>query len=769
LANTEEKKIEKKTSYIDLSLKIGLIELFFLTPLIFYAWATTFTVTKNTVAEIIILTLTALWVINLIEGKNYPSLKFPLSLPILSFLVVILISLFQTHTYYTSFLDLARWSSYILVYFIITSCLRRKKWIKVLLIAVLSASFIASSYAIFQFYGIDFPFWKKLSGRMRLFSTFGNPNYLSGYLAACLPIAFTFFCLSKKRLFLGIIIVILYTGVLITNIGGCIALFGAAIFILLTLLIYKEKVFFKDNHLSLLLLILAFTIVTAIYSTHNPLNPKGKNVIAEGTAYTNFGYSSTQQRFLIWLSTYEMIKEHPFLGSGVGTFRIHYPAAQGKILSQEKNRKYIPQANKSINAHNDYLHIWVETGIIGLLCFIWIIAIFYKKTFFYLKKVKKEEKFFLIGLSGGGVAILIHALFSFPFHIIQNGLLFWLFLSLSTLIGEKKIKEEEEGGNKENKDGGKFIILKRAIQISVVLLAISLGILRVKLFIADTHIKIAEMMMKEKAYPAAASELTKSLKFDNHNGLAFANLGECYGYLKLYDKSFYALKRAEVNWIYPYLYNNLGCSYIGMKKWDEAEKMFKKNISLFPNSANAYFNLGNLFLLKAKEDILNENTKLAKKNLNKAFILYEQGKIFKHTFPLPLRLAQAYNKVGEGDLKEKAPSPFSFFTPKSSPFLDILIPLIKCGGEGCFRLFFYLPPQENYTPKAKINIEIEDEEKKLVENFTLEKEIFPFNNIISIPYKILEKGKYKVIIRLRYASGKVLLIKKNFILSHTDY
>jgi len=57
----------------------------------------------------------------------------------------------------------------------------------------------------------------------------------------------------------------------------------------------------------------------------------------------------------------------------------------------------------------------------------------------------------------------------------------------------------------------------------------------------------------------------------------------------------------------------------------------------------------------------------------------------------------------------------------------------------------------------------------LVENFTLKKEIFPFNNIISIPYKMPEKGKYKVIIRLRYASGKVLLIKKNFILSHTDY
>ncbi|MEA1963572.1 MAG: O-antigen ligase family protein [Candidatus Aerophobetes bacterium] len=733
--------------------------MFFITPLVFYAWATTFTITKNTVGEIILLVITALWVIKLAEGGNYPSLKFPLSLPIIFFSAALLISLFQTHTYYTSFLDLARWSSYILLYFIITSCLREKKWMKGLLIAILSASLIASSYAIFQFYGIDFPFWRRLSGRTRLFSTFGNPNYLSGHLAACLPLAFAFFCLSKKRLLSGIPILVLYAGVLITNIGGCIALFGGGIFILLTLLIY-EKNFLKRNRSSLLYLILALIIVTAIYSTHNPLNPKEKNVVAEGASYTSFEYGSTQQRFLIWLSTYQMIKEHPFLGSGVGTFRIHYPSAQGKVLSREKNRRYISQANKSINAHNDYLHIWAETGIIGLIFFIWIIAVFYKKTFFYLKKAKKEEKFFLIGFAAGGVAILIHALFSFPFHIIQNGLLFFAFLSLSTLIGEKRI-EEKENKEKEKREGKRFILPRRAIQVSAVLLAILLGTLRVKLFIADTHIKTAEMMMKEKAYPLAVSELIKALKIDNDNGLAFANLGENYGHLRLYTKSFYALKKAEINWIYPHLYNNLGCSYIGMKKWVKAEEMFKKNIFLFPNSPNAYFNLGSLFLLKAKKNILHENIELAKKNLDKAFTSYEQGRVFKPDFSLPSELREAYSKVGEENSEGKTLSSFSFFTPESSPFLDILIPPMKCGEEEYLRLFFYLPPEKNYTSISKINIEIKDE-GRLIENFTLKKKISPFYNIISIPYKAPAKGRYRVIVRVRYGRGKVILAKKNF-------
>ena len=50
---------EQKESFplIRQIIRVGLAELFFLVPLLFYAWATTFAITKDTAAELIILVL----------------------------------------------------------------------------------------------------------------------------------------------------------------------------------------------------------------------------------------------------------------------------------------------------------------------------------------------------------------------------------------------------------------------------------------------------------------------------------------------------------------------------------------------------------------------------------------------------------------------------------------------------------------------------------------------------------------------------------------
>jgi len=58
----------EKTSFDGSSpVKLLLWLLFFLTPLIFYAWATTFNITKETFAELIILVIFILWFFRLTE------------------------------------------------------------------------------------------------------------------------------------------------------------------------------------------------------------------------------------------------------------------------------------------------------------------------------------------------------------------------------------------------------------------------------------------------------------------------------------------------------------------------------------------------------------------------------------------------------------------------------------------------------------------------------------------------------------------------------
>jgi len=552
----------KRSSYLKLLICLSLAELFFITPLVFSPWATTFTVTKNTAAQLIVLIIFPLWIIYLLESRDYHFLKSSLTLPILAFFLIILISLSRSSSLYDSFKDLARWTTYIVTYFIIISIIREKKWLYLILGAALFAGFLAAAYCIFQFYGIDFPFWQKLSGRSRLFSTFGWTTYLAGYLAACLPVAFVLFTLVRNKrgkLLFIVLIAALYTALLMSSTRAAfLGLSLSTIFILILLLIYQGRRFFQENRAWLLKLVLIMVIISAVYSTPNPLNPERKETLAQRTAKVSLEEGSLPARFLYWFSALEMIREHPFIGMGIGTFGVHYPEYQGKVLAEKENRKYVSFAAKSINAHNDYLHMGAEIGIIGLIALLWLILTYYKKGFARLKKTKREDRLLIIGLMGGAAVLLTHALFSFPFHIIQNGLLFWGILALSTLISEGTMSDDYNETNSKvinsRKQAAKLpgfskIVGRRAVEIGIICFAIYLGILRVKLFVADTHLKAGKMFMETGIYPAAERELKKAVKIDSHNGLAYAALGITYAHLGKYEEAIPCFKRAEKNWM----------------------------------------------------------------------------------------------------------------------------------------------------------------------------------------------------------------------------
>lgn len=761
--------------YTERTVKIGLVFLFFTLPLIFYTGNTTFTMTKDCYGELILLFIIATWLIKLLESPNYYSLKSPLNLPIIAFLFVLLISLFQTNNYYTSLVDIARWVSFILAYFILISFFKERKWINALIIVVLFSALISATYAIFQFYGIDFSFWAERQGRIRLFSTFGNPNYLSGYLAIVLPLAFALFCMEKKKsrqIFLGIVIAILYTGVFITNIGGWIAFFMGTLFMVIVLSIHQKK-FLRENRFRLLVLIVIISIISVIYSSPNPSNPTGRSVAREAVSYTNPKNSTIQQRFLILLSSIQMIKEHPLLGSGIGTFGIHYPASQGKVLSLKENKKYIPLANKSINAHNDYLHLWAETGIVGLACFLWIVFLFYKKSFKYLKEVKKEDKFLLIGLMGMGAALLVDALVSFPFHIIQNGMLFPFMLALSILIGGKREETDEKEVNLKKK---KFpLLLRKAIQISIVILAISLGILRVRIFIADTHIQKGRYLAMAKRYPQARVELEKAAQINPHDDRIYMYLGQVYNQLSEYEMAIFAFKKAEDSWMYPLLYNNLGFAYQAMWQLDDAEKAFKENIYLFPNRCEAYYDVGNLYVRQAESYLKSNNFLLAENELDKALFYYEQARVFSSDFAVPTKVSELYSELGSRIAENKNKnSEKSIIVPSFYPggklfFLHLLKPTGEAGKPICIKLFYYDSQKMGKDMEAKI--EIKDKEERIVKVLKPSKRRVLSDNVMIMSglwQPEASKEEYYAVAEIKDSHKRILSEKRKFYIKEKE-
>jgi O-antigen ligase len=136
----------------------------------------------------------------------------------------------------------------------------------------------------------------------------------------------------------------------------------------------------------------------------------------------SFSALAGEVRPVYFRNTVEIIKDFPFAGTGLGTYLYAYPAYEttfrGELLE---------------HAHNDYLEILAEGGIVGggLLVFVAIGAL----GILTVRWARRRDYFVRgvgVGCLAGIAAILIHSLTDFNLHITANAV---LFVTLYALAG----------------------------------------------------------------------------------------------------------------------------------------------------------------------------------------------------------------------------------------------------------------------------------------------------------------------------------------------
>lgn len=165
---------------------------------------------------------------------------------------------------------------------------------------------------------------------------------------------------------------------------------------------------------------LASTRQVTAAAGESPWRPYSERLLAV------FPHRGDSDRFIYWKAAYHMIKENPFLGKGVGTFMQRFP-------------HYAP--NVYIHyAHNCFLQIWAETGLLSLLSFLgflWILFIRGIKTF----RINKDC--YLLGVLCGLFGFLAHSFFDTQLYTLHLSALFWSMagiLSALIAIGRKDVK-----------------------------------------------------------------------------------------------------------------------------------------------------------------------------------------------------------------------------------------------------------------------------------------------------------------------------------------
>jgi len=189
----------------------------------------------------------------------------------------------------------------------------------------------------------------------------GNPGPLGGYLAVCLTIAMHLLkhALTKKKKKQGIgllaAIAILSIGIVLSDSRAAwLGIIVGSLFLVPSASL-KPLLKIKPIVLCIGLLLLSGTL---LYS-YRPL--------------------SAHARLLIWKVSTNMVLDRPFTGHGWGSFQHKYMVYQAKYFEEESSDKELLLADNVAHTYNDWLHLTVETGFIGLALALWVLFNLYRK------------------------------------------------------------------------------------------------------------------------------------------------------------------------------------------------------------------------------------------------------------------------------------------------------------------------------------------------------------------------------------------------------
>ena len=277
----------------------------------------------------------------------------------------------------------------VLLFFYATETLNKEKAYQYLNLLV-SLSLLPAALAIYQ------EFLANTSILERSYATFGNANFYASYLLMVIPVAFALAMQTtskNQRLFYAFTTLInLYCLALTNSRSSIVALFLGFLFFALAAKNYR---------------LLVFTALTAsLLALSVFINP---NLIPR------YGIISgeLQERFAIWSLGWYAVGQHPIVGTGLTSFYTKY------IMNYPG--KYAP------HAHNLYLNIWVEGGIIALMLLFWNLKVLYTIAF---KKIARNKNLLVVGILSGLTAALIQSFMDNPLENFQTGTLFMYFVAV---------------------------------------------------------------------------------------------------------------------------------------------------------------------------------------------------------------------------------------------------------------------------------------------------------------------------------------------------
>jgi len=333
--------------------------------------------------------------------QNYHTLHTRLVVPIAVFLLAAGVSTLLAYNFELSIVELLELYSYFVLFFITVHIIRDEPQLKSFALLIILSSLVPlliGSIEIIQhgrFVEIG------LEPSFRAKSTLTHPTAYGFYLLVVSCLLLSLYSTIKSagyRLSMVLLLLLITLNVVFTFTRGVWLAFVTAVLVF-SFLRYKKML--------LLLPVLFYAIFQTIPYVYERIEPLFNS--------HQYKYTSFAWRTKLWSSSIPFFYDSPVFGSGIGNYELISKQIEGHYMA----------------AHNDYIRLLIETGLVGTVSFVAILILLLATGWQALRHATTN---FEKSLAAGFISLMIaYIVLSLTDNLFNNGAMQWYFWTFAAM------------------------------------------------------------------------------------------------------------------------------------------------------------------------------------------------------------------------------------------------------------------------------------------------------------------------------------------------
>jgi len=222
----------------------------------------------------------------------------------------------------------------------------------------------------------------------------------------------------------------------------------------------------------------------------------------------------------LWVG-YEMWRDRPWFGIGLGGYKIHFVPYKPEFLASPRGEAFAFPFPRADQAHNEYVQVAAEMGAVGVVVLVASLGLLGYIGFRRLnRQADPEKRLELLLLGGGLIVVLVHAVPTFPFRLPASSLAFVAILGLAMSprygpVGDLRIRLRGRG-------------LKAAVA-GLCLFGLVVPVIAVRDMVADAYLLAGQVSLHGGDVPLARQQFTRAVELDFAPRLSLYWLGIAHG------------------------------------------------------------------------------------------------------------------------------------------------------------------------------------------------------------------------------------------------